>query len=144
MSTTQPLLDGLDAYLEYLEQRASTGLNAACADVTGLLKATTAHGDITGATRAGYVAYVIGGTVVDEAKAVQALNTSVASVERLNPGESATASGTIGADSIGAALTSPTTYQDKLESEYAGMKAVLGPTIQTVATEFTRRAAEGS
>ena len=141
--STQPLLDGLDKYLEFLEQRASDGLNAACVDATASLKATTSHGDITGATRAGYVAYVIGGSIIDEAKALQALNTSVAAVEALNPGESATGSGVIGADSIGAVLTSPTTYQQYLESEYAGMKATLGPTLAVEASEFTRRAAEG-
>jgi hypothetical protein len=46
-------------------------------------------------------------------------------------------------DSIGVILTSPTDYQRDLEVEYAGAKATLGPTLQAVALDLTRRAAEG-
>lgn len=138
-----PLLKGLDAYLVFLEDKAKAGLRAAAVDTTALLKATTAHGDVTGATRAGYIAYVVTDDLLGQAMALHALNRSVAAVEALNPGESAVGSGRFGPDSIGVVLTSPTTYQDKLETEYAGMKATLGPTLQIVATDLTRRAAEG-
>jgi hypothetical protein len=143
MKTIAPLLKGLDKYLESAEDRARRGLQAAAHDVTTALKSTTAHGDVTGATRAGYVAYVVGPDLLSQAAALQALNTSVAAVEARNPGESATAPGSLGSDSLGMVLTSPTTYQQNLETDNAGQRAVLGPTLQAVAADLTRRAAEG-
>ena len=142
-NTLAPLLKGLDNYLEYAEDRARRGLQAAAHDVTTALKSTTAHGDVTGATRAGYVAYVVGPDLLSQAAALQALNTSVAAVEARNPGHSLIAPGTLGGDSLGVVLTSPTDYQVYLETLNAGQRAVLGPTLQAVAAELTRRAAEG-
>jgi hypothetical protein len=49
----------------------------------------------------------------------------------------------IGGESIGVILTSPTTYQQNLETDNAGQRAVLGPTLQAVADDLTRRAIEG-
>jgi hypothetical protein len=143
MNTIDPLLKGLDKYLEFVETRAATGLRAAAHDVTVQLKSTTAHGDVTGATRAGYVAYVVGADLLSQGQALQALNMSVAAVAARNPGESAVAPGVIGGESIGMILTSPTTYQQNLETDNAGQRAVLGPTLQAVADDLTRRAIEG-
>jgi len=140
---TTSVLDGLDAWVEAQEAQIRRGLRAAAAEAQRDMQQTTAHGDVTGATRAGYVAYVVGGSLVDEAAATQALGQAIAAVERLNPGESATSQGSIGADSWGVVLTCPTTYQQDLETDNAGLRAVLTPTFAAVAPDLTERAARG-
>jgi hypothetical protein len=137
------VMSGLDAYVAAQEAQIRTGLRAAAEEAQRDMQATTAHGDVTGATRAGYVAYVVGGSLVDEAVAAQALGSAVAAVERLNPGQSATAEATIGTESWGVVLTCPTAYQPDLETENAGLRAVLAPTFAAVVNELTERAARG-
>jgi hypothetical protein len=136
-------LRGLDAFVEHQEAKIRRGLRGAAQDAQTVMQQTTAHGDITGATRAGYRAYVVGGGLVDQAVALQAINSAIAAVEALNPGHSSTSEDTIGADSWGVVLTCPTDYQEKLETENAGEKAVLAPTFAAFQDEFTARAAEG-
>jgi hypothetical protein len=136
-------LRGLEAFVELQEAKIRRGLRAAAADAQSAMQQTSAHGDVTGATRAGYRAYVVGGSLVDQAVALQAINSAVAAVEAKNPGHSATSDDTIGADSWGVVLTCPTDYQEKLETENAGEKAVLAPTFAAFQDEFTARAAEG-
>jgi hypothetical protein len=137
------VLRGLDAWVEFQEAKIRRGLSNAAADAQSTMHQTTAHRDVTGATRAGYTAYVIGPTLVDQAGALQAINSAVAAVEAKNPGHSATAGLPIGDESFGVVLTCPTDYQEKLETENAGEKAVLAPTFAAFADEFTARAAEG-
>jgi hypothetical protein len=128
----------------WVRPRCRNGLRRVAADAEASMHATSAHGDITGATRAGYAAYVVSDSLVDQATALQALNTAVAAVESLNPGHSATAAGTLGCDGMGVILTCPTDYQYKLETERGGQKAVLTPTLQAYADDFTRAAASGT
>jgi hypothetical protein len=136
-------LHGLDAFVARQEAKISRGLRAAASDAQSAMQQTSAHGDVTGATRAGYRAYVVGGSLVDQAVALQAISSAIAVVEAKNPGHSATSEGTIGPDSWGVVLTCPTDYQRELETENAGEKAVLAPTFAAFQDEFTARAAEG-
>lgn len=134
------MLAKLDAYLDYAQVQALAGLDAATTGVEEVMRGTTAHGDITGATRAGYRAYAVGAGRTGATE----LSGAAAIVDALNPGHSAAASGTLGAQSIGVILTCPTDYQYKLETERAGAKAVLGPTLAAYRDELTQRAARGS
>jgi hypothetical protein len=136
-------LKGLDAFVARQEAKISRGLRAAASDAQSAMQQTSAHGDVTGATRAGYRAYVVGGSLGDQAAALQAISSAIAVVEAKNPGHSATAEGHIGADSWGVVLTCPTDYQRELETENAGEKAVLAPTFAAYVDELTARAAEG-
>jgi hypothetical protein len=130
-----------DALYEHFAQRAAQGLQRIAPQIEDALANTRAHGDVTGATRDGYRCYVVGGSLVNQASALAALNSAVAAVDRLNPGHSATASWPIPARSIGLALTSPTDYQVKLETENAGQKATLGPTLRQYLAQILRAAA---
>lgn len=126
---------GLREMRPHYERRAAAGLRVAAFEAEELLRDTTAHGDVTGATRAGYTAAVI--TPQDDGSG--ALAAAVAAVEAENPGRSATATGTL-AGSVGMVLYSPTDYQADLE---ASQKATLGPTLAAIADDLTRRAARG-
>lgn len=107
------------------------------------MRATQAHGDVTGATRAGYAAYVVSDAVVDQASAAAAIQRSVSDVQALNPYHVATVEGSLEVEGFGVVMTCPTDYQEKLETENAGAKAVLGPTLQANADVLTARAARG-
>jgi hypothetical protein len=139
----QTLIDGLNRYLAEVEQRTERTLTAQAQRIEALLKSTTAHGDVTGATRASYTTSVIGGSSAAQAQASAAFGRAVAVVEQLNPGTSDTAQGSIGDDSIGLVLYAPTDYQIDLETERAGQKATLGPTIRLVARDVTEAVARG-
>lgn len=131
-----------DDIIEHYLGQAAKGLRSVAPAIEATMAATTAHGDVTGATRDGYRAYLVGGNVGEQGSAVAALASAVRAVERLNPGRSATADWSMAAQ-IGIALTSPTDYQIKLETENAGAKAVLGPTIAQFALRCTEAAAKG-
>jgi hypothetical protein len=131
------------ARLDALEERWAAprivaGLGGVAQDAEASMEATTAHGDVTGATRAGYRAYVV--TPDDSGLAV--IGGALAAVESRNPGHGALGGGTL-AGQYGVVYTCPTDYQEKLETENAGQRAVLGPTLLQYADEATRRAAEG-
>ena len=136
-------LAGLEAFVAHTEAQIRRGLSNAAADAQSAMQQTSAHGDVTGATRAGYRAYVVSASLLDQASALQALNSAVAAVEARNPGHSATSEISISAESFTVVLTCPTDYQEKLETENAGEKAVLAPTLAAFTDEFTARAAEG-
>lgn len=137
------VLRGLDGFVEHQEAQIRRGLRAAASDATAAMCQTTAHGDVTGATRAGYTAFVVGPALVDQAGALQAINAAVRAIEDKNPGRSATSTGQIGAESFGVVFTCPTDYQQDLEERNAGEKAVLTPTFAAYVDELTARAAEG-
>jgi gamma-glutamyl:cysteine ligase YbdK (ATP-grasp superfamily) len=128
----------LDDLVAFYEARARRGLTAGAADMQAMMRQATAYNDDTGATRAGSVAYVV--SRQDSGGA--ALGDAVDAVEDKNPGESATASGTLRGD-LGVVATVPTAYQRYLEVERAGENAVLGPALSAFADELTARAAEG-
>lgn len=131
------------AKLEAFEQKsldgAVAGLAAAAAGITLDMRQTTAHGDVTSATRANYTAYAVGRGRDGSTE----LQRAISAVETLNPGHVETASVALGSD-IGVILTSATDYQSKLETENAGQKAVLGPTLSVSTDRLTRAAAAGA
>lgn len=133
------LLEGLDAYEAWAMQRAARGLAAVAEEAEQAMHATLAHGDVTGATRAGYRAYVVS----PEQSGAGEIAAAVADVEAKNPGHSATSPGRLSEGSLGVIFTCPTDYQQDLEEEEAGKKAVLGPTWDTYRDECTARAARG-
>ena len=106
------------------------------------LKATTAHGDVTSATRESYTAYVIGPHRDGSAEASAGY---AAAAEKLTGAAGHTGkplrqdSGVVlGQSQKGVILTAFTDYQDKLEIENAGEKATLGPTLQAHAETVTQ------
>lgn len=133
------LLAGLDAMKDKAMDGALAGLKDAADDATGRMRATEAHGDKTGATRANYRAFAVGHGETGS----DALGQSIAVVNEKNPGHVATASVDLEA-AIGVIYTSVTNYQRKLETEAAGARAVIGPTVQATASDMTRAAAAGS
>jgi hypothetical protein len=133
------VLARLDAYESFVVARVTAGLGAAAVEAESAMQGTLAHGDVTGATRAGYRAYVVGPGHTGATE----LSNAAASVEALNPGHSATAQGTLGGD-VGVVFTCPTDYQRLLETEGAGLRAVLGPTLDTFRDALTARAAKGA
>jgi hypothetical protein len=140
MSTDiRELLARADAYEAYVLAQIQRGASAVAAEAEAAMHATLAHGDRTGATRAGYRAIVVGPGQDGAAE----LSSAAAAVEDKNPGHSATASGRLAGD-VGVIFTCPTDYQQKLEEEQAGLKAVLGPTLDTYRDELTARAAKGA
>jgi len=137
MSTVE-LQAGLDRMKDVALHGALAGLQASAAGVTLDMRNTTAHGDVTGATRANYTAYAVG---MGETGGDIAAH-SISAVEALNPGHVATS--TVAVDGLGVIVTSFTDYQKELETENAGEKAVLGPTIAASGQRFTQGAARGS
>lgn len=139
----------LNALLELIPEACAAGLQAEAGAAQTDMQDTSAHGDITGATRASYRAFVIGGphTGAQEAESgLEAAIAAIASAVTDHGGRPASMDSGIvlGDDDRGVLLTSYTDYQDKLETEHAGQKAVLAPTLQAHATAFTKAAADGS
>jgi hypothetical protein len=141
MSATdiRDILARLDAYEAFVLARIQRGIAAVAAEAEAAMHGTLAHGDVTGATRAGYRAIVVGPGQSGAATIAEA----AAAVEALNPGHSATAHGRLDGD-IGVVFTCPTDYQRNLEEEQAGLKGVLGPTLDAYRDELTARAAKGA
>lgn len=126
------LLADLDALLETIAGAAEQGLSDGAARMQEDLQATTAHGDVSGATRASYRAFVVGGRFDGSAEAASGY---AAAAEKLadaaHGGQPLRQdSGIVLADDErGILLTSYTDYQDALETELGGEKAALGPTL---------------
>ena len=142
MSSSSPLanlLTGLSQLHTVMLDGARDGLAVGCAPIEDAMRVDAAHGDVTGATHAAYVAFVVGRGETG----ADAMHESASAVARLNPGHVATSSVHIDAE-LGAILTVATDYQEKLETENAGEKAVLGPTLARTARDLTAAAAAGS
>jgi hypothetical protein len=118
---------------------AANGLDAYSATITDRMRATNAHGDVSGATRASYTARRVGRGETGAAAFAQAQ----AAAEAKNPGKTESGSVAVGGE-LGVILDSPTTYQVDLETEHAGLHAVLGPTLQAEANAITAAAARGA
>lgn len=134
----QTLIDNLDTFRDLSYAGIRRGLHRMAPQIETSLVETTAHGDITGATRASYSARVVGFGETGAARFGQA----VAAVETLNPGHVATEP--ISMAGPGIVLDTPTDYQHKLETENAGAKATLGPTLGAFANLITAAVAAGS
>jgi hypothetical protein len=139
MSTDiRELIARADAYEAYVLAQVQRSAAAGASEAEAAMQATLAHGDVTGATRAGYRAYVVGPGQSGAAELAGAVD----AVEAKNPGHSATSHGHLTGD-VGVIFTCPTDYQRDLEEEEAGKKAVLGPTFDAYRDELTARAARG-
>ena len=133
------LLARADAYEAFVLAQIRRGVTPTASEAEAAMHATLAHGDVTGATRAGYRAIVVGPGQSGASEIAEA----AAAVEALNPGHSATSHGRLEGD-IGVVFTCPTDYQQALETQQAGLKAVLGPTLDAYRDELTARAAKGA
>ncbi len=136
--TVKPLQDGLKRLKQRALDGATAGLETGAGRAEAAMKGTTAHGDDTGATRAGYSARVVGNGRTGASEHAS----SVAAAEALNPGKTASAS--VSVEGIGVILDSPTTYLEYLEKERAGQHAVLALTPETEALGLAAGAADGS
>lgn len=128
---------------QHIPAQADRGLSKHAAIVEGQMQSTTAHGDITGATRASYRAILIGGPHTGSAEATSGLNAAISAIASSltdHGGRPASQdSGVVlGPEDRGVMHTAYTDYQDKLETENAGQKAVLAPTLQANATAYTQ------
>ncbi len=143
------LMQGIDALLLHIPAQAEKGLAKQAATAQREMEDTSAHGDITGATRASYRAFVIGGSHDGGAEAAAGYAAAQAAIAaHANPHGGQALSQDSGIvlsqDERGVLITSYTNYQDRLEIDNAGQKAVLGPTLQANAQAFTAAvAAEG-
>lgn len=146
------LLTGLDAFLARIEAGADNGLETGASLMQEALETTGAHGDITGATRASYRAYVIGPNRDGSAEAQSGYDAAQEHISSYSKhglsGHGGQAlkqdSGVIlKSDERGIIETAFTDYQDKLEIDNAGDKATLGPTLQAFAQTVTALVANG-
>jgi hypothetical protein len=140
------LLAGLDKLLLHIPAQAEKGLQKQASIAQAEMEATTAHGDITGATRDSYRAFVIGGSHTGASEAASgyaAARAAIGNAITTHGGQALSQdSGVVlGPDERGVLMTSYTDYQDKLEIDNAGQKAVLAPTLQRNATAYTQAVA---
>lgn len=133
------LITRLETFRERSLDGMGKGLDEICGEITDEMRQTTAHGNVTYATRTSYNARRVGRGEQGLAK----FEASVAAVESLNPNHVGVAPVDIPGE-LGVIIDSATDYQSQLETEYAGEKAVLGPTLQRWALLLTGAAAAGS
>lgn len=138
-SHTDSLIRALQKLPDRQLDGMARGLDQACERITGQMRSTQAHGDDTGATRISYSARRVGRGETGAAT-VAALRSAA---NLLNPGMTADGSVTIDAP-LGVIMDAQTTYQRYLETEHAGARAVLAPTLQQEARNLTQAAAEGA
>jgi len=136
---TQELIAGLNRAMNVAFDGARDGLKPEAAAVTDEMRANHPHGNVTGATEAGYGARVVGRGETG----ASAFAAEVSAAESLNPGHTATGTVSI-AGIVGVIIDSKTDYQIYLETERAGENAVLTPTLRASGTRFTQGAARGA
>lgn len=140
-TTISDALNGLATIRERALRGAERGLATQEGGLVQELRATSAHGDQTGATRAGYSAGVVGPTLDTLSNAVRR---GAADVARYNRGhEHVEAVGDRGAAEVVLILTCPTDYQKYLSGNNAGARDALGPTLKTQAGRLAAAAARG-
>lgn len=140
------LYAGLEELLRHIPAQAERGLQKQSAIAQSEMQSTTAHGDVTGATRASYRAFVIGGAHTGASEAESGLDAAIAAIANAptdHGGRPASMDSGVrlSADQRGVLLTSFTDYQDRLEIDDAEQKAVLAPTLQQNAQAFTQAVA---
>lgn len=126
--------------IAHYRAQAVRGLVSAAPDAEATLRQTKAHGNVTGAARASYRAYVVGEGAPDESATVSA---ALAAVNAKNPGAEALSDYTLPAGHLGVVLTGFTDYLTDLQTDNAGQKAALKPTLDAFAGRFVEAAAEG-
>jgi len=140
------LLAGLDKLLLHIPAQAEKGLARQAGVAESEMKATTAHGDITGATRDSYRAFLIGGThtgASESASGYAAAQAAIASSTVSHGGAAISQDSgvALSPDERGVLITAYTTQQYFLETTRAGERAVLLPTLQQNAQAFTQAVA---
>lgn len=146
------VLQGIDTLIELVYAGAEQGLANASAYAQALLETTGRHGDITGATRASYRVFLIGGShdgssesASGYADAQAAINAYTSRGFQGHGGQalSQDAGITLTPQQRGLLYTSYTDYQVKLETENSGQKGALGPTLIDTMQLNTEDAANG-
>ena len=117
------ILAGLDKLERDIEAALLRGVATELPGIASDLAATDRHGDITGATRAGYYADAATG-----AGATGNVSSARSRVAALNPGHAFTETIPAG-DGLTVVLSSPTDYQADLSTEQAGRKDALAPGV---------------
>ncbi len=144
------VLAGIDRLIDTIYRGAENGLADVAVYAQSLLESTAAHGDITGATRASYRVFLIGGEHNGSSEAssgyaeAQAAISSYVSRGFSGHGGQALiqdAGITLTLQQRGLLYTSYTDYQDKLETEKGAQKATLLPTLQATMFLATETAA---
>ncbi len=140
------LYTGIDRLLARIIPAAEDGLAEAAALMQDDMQATSAHGDMSGATRASYRAFVIGGSHTGQAEAASGYAAAQQALTgfrgHAGNAQSLDSGITLGDDERGILLTSYTSYQHVLETARAGEKAVLGPALIMGAPSATRFVAQ--
>ena len=134
----------LDELARRIAAAARRGLEAEAQAMERDAQNTSAYLGMSGATRASTVAYVVDERDNGSAKIAEAYGIAAAYLDgftehagraHLEP------AGNIGPGEIAVVLTVPTDYIDKLETQRAGEKAFIGPTMNKFRSRLARRAA---
>jgi hypothetical protein len=140
MSEFDQIIRGLERMRDLAWQGAVEGLTKGAEAMEGDAQATDSYKGVTGATRAGTVAYVVGGGADQGDRLGQALE----AVEDKNPGRGQLQQvGTVGDDEIAVVLTVPSDYVDIIEENVGAAQAFLGPTLEAHAERLAAAAARG-
>lgn len=132
-------LAGLRRLPAEVQAGAIPALSGLAEDLQGELEATDVHGDVTGATRASYRAYV----VHEADDGTNAAGGGAAAANALNPGHGVVARyGSIGDDVILVA-TVFTDYAEFLAADEAGARDAVGPLIARRGEAAAQEAAAG-
>jgi hypothetical protein len=146
------VLQGIETLIELVYEGAENGLVNASAYAQSLLEGTIRHGDITGATRASYRVFLIGGSHNGSAESSSGYADAQAAIAAYGArgfqGHGGQAlsqdSGiTLTPQQRGLLYTSYTDYQEKLETENGAQKATLLPTLLETMQLNTEDAANG-
>jgi hypothetical protein len=142
------LIAGLDRMIERIFSGVEDGLQFGAAVAEEALQTTIAHGDMSGATRSSYRAFIIGGAFTGSAESASGYSDASQALANFTGHEGKPLSQDSGVqltpNQRGVLLTSYTDYQTALETERGGQRATLGPTLQATADQMTEFAADGT
>lgn len=142
------LYTGLQRLLAQIDQATDVGLARGADHLEQVARATSAYEGMSGATRASTTAYAIGPGKDGSAEATQGFAAAAAQLTGFSGHQGQAVSQdsgvVLGPDEKGIILTVFTDYIDALESELAGDKAFLGPTLVAEDTTVTALVAEAS
>lgn len=140
MSDFAAVFAALDQMRDRVIQGAAAGLDQGAAAMQEDAQSTDSYKGVTGATRAGTVAYVAGagvdssGVIAAAAEAVRDHNPERVLLQQV---------GSVGDDELAVVLTVPSDYIDIIEGNVGGAEAFLGPTLEAHAERLTAAAAQG-
>lgn len=146
------VLQGIETLIELVYEGAENGLVNASAYAQSLLESTIRHGDITGATRASYRVFLIGGSHTGSSESTSGYADAQAAIASFTSRGMQGHGGQALSQDAGISLTpqqrgllytSYTDYQMKLETENGAQKATLGPTLIETMQLNTEDAANG-